>query len=127
MSQYTVLTIDDDVSARVLFKLMLERHGFDVVQAEDADDAISLLDNFKPDLILTDISLPGMDGIELTATLRQREDLKHIPIIVLSAFHNTDTIDKALAAGADEFYKKPLVMENLKERLETVIANRINK
>jgi len=126
-ANYMVLTVDDDLSARVLFKLMLERNDFAVIQAEDAYEALELLENTKPDLIMTDISLPGMNGIEFTAALRKRDDMNLIPIVVLSAFHNQEMIDKALTAGADQFYKKPLTLDNLRERLEEIIRNRQDK
>lgn len=126
MSAYTVLTIDDDKSARVLFDIMLKRNGFDVIQAEDADEAFSQLENFKPDLIMTDISLPGMDGIELTEVLRERPDMDHVAIIVLSAHQSEDIINQALAAGADEFFKKPLMIQDLGERLNTIIQKRLD-
>lgn len=121
---YTALTIDDDASARSLFNIMLKRIDFAVMQAEDADDALEQLTNTTPDIILTDISLPGMDGIELTRTLRQREALKDVPIIVLSAFNDSETINRALDAGADAFYKKPLKPSNLEKRLVALMDAR---
>lgn len=121
---YTALTVDDDASARSLFKIMLKRINFTVMQAEDADDALEQLATTTPDIILTDISLPGMDGIELTRTLRQREDLKDVPIIVLSAFNDAKTINRALDAGADAFYKKPLKPSNLEKRLMALMEAR---
>lgn len=122
--QYHVLSVDDDEGARMLFRLMLERQGFKVTQTETADDAIELLEDFKPDLIMTDISLPGTDGLEFTAIIRANDDFADVPIIVLSAFHDQEKIDRAMSAGADAFHKKPLVMDGLKALLTELIQKR---
>ena len=124
MSQYTVLSIDDDESARVLFEIMLKRSGFNVVQAVDADDALEKLEGFMPDLIMTDIQLPGMNGIELTEVLRQRPELDNTAIVILSAFQSQTMIEDASKAGADHFIKKPLAMVGLNEKLSTIIEDR---
>lgn len=124
MPEYTIFSIDDDESARILFEIMLKRSGFNVVQAIDADDAFEKLENFVPDLILTDIQLPGMDGIELTRILREREDLAKTPIIVLSAFQSDTMIQEALNAGADDFFKKPLKMSGLSDTLSAIIEKK---
>lgn len=124
MSEYTILSIDDDQSTRVLFKMMLSRVGFDVIQAEDADEALQKLQDMTPDLIITDIQLPGKDGIELTRELRQREDLNNIPIIVLSARPGEVVIAEAESAGADKFIPKPLKMDGLAKLLIDIIKSK---
>ncbi len=124
MSEYTIFSIDDDESARVLFEIMLKRSGFNVVQAVDADDALEQLDNLIPDLIMTDIQLPGMDGLELTRKLRERDAFDKTPIVVLSAFQSETMIQDALDAGADEFFKKPLQMVGLSDTLCAIIEKK---
>lgn len=121
---YTALTIDDDASARNLFSIILKRVGFEVITAEDADDALEKIADTTPDIVLTDVSLPGMDGIELTAMLRQREAFANVPIIVLSAFHEDAVVNRAMDAGADAFYQKPLKPTDLHEKLEALINAR---
>lgn len=124
MAEYTIFSIDDDESARVLFEIMLKRSGFNVVQAVDADDALEKLENLLPDLIMTDIQLPGMDGLELTRKLRERDAFAQIPIVVLSAFQSETMIQDALDAGADEFIKKPLQMVGLFDTLCAIIEKK---
>ncbi|MEM9951466.1 MAG: response regulator [Chloroflexota bacterium] len=126
MADYTILSIDDDESARVLFEIMLKRSGFNVLQAVDGDEALSIVDSTIPDLIMTDIQLPGINGIELVAEFRKREELDQTAIIVLSAFQSESMIDDAKSAGADEFYKKPLKMDALSQRLIEIINRRRN-
>lgn len=127
MSDYTIFSIDDDESARVLFEIMLKRSGYNVVQAIDADDALEQLENLVPDLIMTDIQLPGMDGLELTRILRARDAFDKTPIIVLSAFQSATMIQDALDAGADEFFKKPLQMAGLSDTLNAIIDKKRNE
>lgn len=124
MAEYTVLSIDDDQNARMLFEIMLKRSGFEVVAAEDADEALEILADLIPDLILSDIQLPGMNGIELVAKLRQRADLEKTAIVVLSAFQSDTKIEDAYTAGADDFFTKPLKMGGLAERLIELIHKR---
>ena len=106
---------------------MLKRSGYNVVQAIDADDALEQLENLVPDLIMTDIQLPGMDGLELTRILRARDAFDKTPIIVLSAFQSATMIQDALDAGADEFFKKPLQMAGLSDTLNAIIDKKRNE
>ncbi|GAB5490409.1 MAG: response regulator [Phototrophicaceae bacterium] len=124
MSKYTVLSIDDDESARTLFEMMLKRSGFNVVQAVDADDALEKLENLVPDLIMTDIQLPGMNGLELTSLIRERPEFNNIPIIVLSAFQSATILEDVRKVGGDKFIKKPLPLTGLNEKLSTIIENK---
>ncbi len=124
MAEYTVLSIDDDKSARVLYELMLKRSGFNFVSAEDADEALDILNGLTPDLILCDIQLPGKNGIELVTELRGRDNLSKTAIVVLSAFQSDTKVEDSKAAGADEFYTKPLKMNGLADTLIKLIQDR---
>ncbi|MGB7338469.1 MAG: response regulator [Phototrophicaceae bacterium] len=124
MAEYTILSIDDDASARMLFEMMLTRSGFDFLQAEDADAALEVLETVIPDLIMTDIQLPGKSGIELVAELRQRDDLDQTAIMVLSAFQSETMVEDAMRAGADDFFRKPLPMKELTKILTDLIHKR---
>ena len=124
MADYTVLSVDDDKSARILYELMLKRSGFEFVSAEDADEALEILKDLTPDLILCDIQLPGKNGIELVTELRERANLDKTAIVVLSAFQSDTKIEDSKTAGADEFYTKPLKMEGLADALIKLIQDR---
>lgn len=124
MGNYTILVLDDDQGARTLLEIMLSRTGFTVQLANDADDALEQIRHSMPDLVISDVSLPGMDGIEFVRTLRQDEATVDLPVIILSAHHDMTTIDKAMAAGATEFMKKPLKMDGLREKLSELIENK---
>ena len=124
MGNYTILVLDDDPGARTLLEIMLSRTGFTVKLANDADEALEVLRQMLPDLVISDISLPGMDGIEFVTELRQHELTANLPVIILSAHHDEPTINKALRAGATEFMKKPLKMDGLREKLIQLIENK---
>jgi two-component system, sensor histidine kinase and response regulator len=124
MGNYTILVLDDDPGARTLLEIMLSRTGFTVKLVNDADEALEFLNESLPDLVISDISLPGMDGIEFVKLLREQERTVELPVIILSAHHDEPTINKALRAGATEFMKKPLKMDGLREKLIQLIETK---
>lgn len=123
MRNYKILVLDDDLGARTLLEIMLGRSGFTVTLVGDADDALESLQQTLPDLVISDISLPGMSGIEFVQVLRQQETTAKLPVVILSAHHDETTINKAMQAGATEFMKKPLKMDGLRETLIRIIEN----
>ena len=124
MENYKILVLDDDPGARTLLEIMLSRSGFTVKLVNDADEALDYLLQTMPDLVISDISLPGMSGIEFVQELRGREGMSQLPVVILSAHHDEPTINKALSAGATEFMKKPLKMDGLREKLMQLIENK---
>jgi DNA-binding response OmpR family regulator len=123
MGNYRILVLDDDAGARTLLEIMLSRSGFTVALVNDADEALDSIHQSLPDLVISDISLPGMSGIEFVQILRQEEGMSKLPVIILSAHHDEPTIKKALDAGATEFMKKPLKMDGLREKLIQLIED----
>jgi CheY-like chemotaxis protein len=103
-----ILIIDDNPTNLKLAAEILEMEGHTVMKAVDAEDAIRLLRNIKPDLVLMDIALPGMDGLALTRQLRADRSFQKIPIVALSASAMKGDEQKALDAGCDGFITKPI-------------------
>lgn len=103
-----ILVVDDNATNLRLASEVLELDGYEVVRAEDAEQASALLETLRPDLILMDIALPGMDGLTLTGRLRQIPRLAGVPIVALSAFAMKGDEEKALAAGCDGYITKPI-------------------
>lgn len=100
-----ILHIEDEPANRLLVRKLLVAAGFEVIEAEDGLEGLRKARETRPDLILVDIAIPGMDGYEVTLRLRAEEHLKHTPIVAITAEGNRDT---SLAVGATGFLQKPI-------------------
>ena len=108
-----ILIVEDNELNRDMLSRRLMRKGFEVVMAEDGQKGVDMSISENPDLILMDLSLPVMDGWEATSTIKNSEETKKIPIIVLTAHAMAGDREKALAAGADEYDTKPIEFKRL--------------
>ena len=113
-----ILIVDDEPQITRVLRRSLVSRGYDVQTAADAESALDLFKDWKPDLLVTDLSMPHMDGIELTRRIRQQSDL---PIIVLSVKNEEQTKVKALDAGADDFVTKPFGADELLARIRAAL------
>lgn len=102
-----VLIVDDEIDVVEVVTVLLEHEGYEIMKAYDGKQALSVVDKEIPDLIILDIMMPEIDGVEVCRRLRQREDLKEVPIVMFSA--KLSAIDKkeSFDAGADGFISKP--------------------
>jgi len=116
----TVLLVDDSEINRKLVKENMENAGVKIIEAEDGEMAISIAEKVKPDLILMDILMPRMDGFEATNIIREKEDLKHIPIIALTALAMKEDVERIEEAGFDDYLLKPFHISDLFEKVGTV-------
>jgi CheY-like chemotaxis protein len=103
-----ILVVDDNPTNLKLASEVLELEGHDVLRAMDAEQALDVLQLHSPDLILMDIALPGMDGLELTRRLKADARTRAVPIVALSAFAMKGDEEKALASGCDGYITKPI-------------------
>lgn len=103
-----VLVVDDNPTNLKLASEVLEMESFEVLRAQDADSALLVLQERRPDLILMDIALPGMDGLQLTRRIKATPALADVPVVALSAFAMKGDEEKALAAGCDGYITKPI-------------------
>lgn len=99
----------------------LRKNGYDVIAAVDGRQALSFARQILPDLILMDISIPEINGLEVTGTLKVDSKTSHIPIIVLTAHAMKRDRENALAAGADEFETKPIAIPQLLKKMKTLL------
>ncbi|MDD9945850.1 MAG: sigma-54 dependent transcriptional regulator [Myxococcales bacterium] len=106
-----ILIVDDERELRIAFKRMLEKEGFETDVAESASEALELISQASFDLLLTDISMPGMDGLQLLGALREQKDLT--PAVVISGVGTVDHALRAVRLGALDFVEKPLHAERL--------------
>ena len=108
MAGEPILIIEDNPSNLKLVKTLLKVEGYEVQTATNAEEAIQLLNTFQPQLILMDLQLPGMDGLELTQRLKSDPQFREIIIVALTAYAMTRDREKAIASGCDGFMTKPI-------------------
>ena len=116
------ILIVEDVELNVDLLTQLLEGEYDLIVAGDGVRGIALAEQEKPDLILMDISLPGMDGYEVTRRLKANSLLKHIPVIGLSAHAMSGDADKARSAGCDDYLTKPINDVLLFAKLKTFLG-----
>ncbi|MBL8951262.1 MAG: response regulator [Myxococcaceae bacterium] len=118
----TILIVDDSRVGRMAVEGVLKAEGHRVIEAESAKDALEVLEQLKPDLIVLDVRMPGMDGFELCAKIRGMVELRRIPIIFVSAACSIEERSKGLQCGADDFLRKPFEPNELAERVRLYLA-----
>ncbi|NCD21261.1 MAG: response regulator transcription factor [Actinobacteria bacterium] len=111
-----ILVIDDDTALAEMIGLVLEADGFAVDLCEDGARALEVFRDVRPDLILLDLMLPGLDGIEVCRLIRAESD---VPIIMLTAKSDTPDVVEGLEAGADDYVAKPFKPQELVARIKT--------
>lgn len=121
-SRQRILIVDDEKPILTLIGIMLERGGFGVLSAEDAYRALDILENDTPDLIILDIMMPGMDGIELCSVIRARPKTQRTPILILSARGDADAILRGMNAGANDYLQKPVLHNDILTKLRTMLG-----
>ncbi|MBO2920589.1 Hpt domain-containing protein [Pseudomonas asiatica] len=102
-----VMVVDDSVTVRKVTSRLLERHGMSVLTAKDGVDAMALLEEHRPDVLLLDIEMPRMDGFEVATRIRRDERLKDLPIIMITSRTGQKHRDRAMAIGVNEYLGKP--------------------
>lgn len=108
MEQRTVLYIEDNFHNRRIVRKILRSQGYTVLEAEDGITGLEMVKQEKPPLILLDINLPGMDGLEVLARIRENEELQETPVIALTASAMRGDRERFLAAGCDDYLSKPI-------------------
>ena len=103
-----ILAVEDDAIIMNLIVILLERAGYEVLRAASAEEGIFLAKNHAPDLILMDVALPGLDGLEATRLLKSAKETSGILVIALTAQAMKEDIDNAFRAGCDGFIVKPI-------------------
>lgn len=116
-----ILVIDDEITQRLLAKDFLEEAGHVVRQAEDGRRALTMASVTKPDVILLDVLLPGLDGYSLCKKFKEAPETCDAQVILVTASRESDVIERGLAAGADDFLTKPVDWAFLADRVENVV------
>jgi DNA-binding response OmpR family regulator len=117
-----VLVADDDPDILNLVTLRLERDGYEVIAAHDGVEAMERALERAPDLALIDVSMPKLDGYQVTETLRGHHTTRAIPIILLTARAQDADVSRGIEAGADDYVKKPFSTEELRSRIQAALG-----
>lgn len=120
-----ILFIEDEADLQKTFREFLEKKGFKIISALNGEDGFNLAKTQSPDLILLDLILPKMDGFQVLKELKETEDTKNIPVIVLTNLERIDDIDKALFSGATNYLiKANYSLEELTTKIKQVLSEK---
>ena len=117
----TVLLVEDNEMNRDMLSRRLKKRGYDLLIAEDGEQGVTQADNNHPDIILMDMSLPGIDGVEATRQIRSMSHTSSIPIIALTAHAMESDRKRCLEAGCDEFETKPVDLPRLLQKIAQLL------
>lgn len=119
----SILIADDDPDILLLLSVYFERAGYEVAQARNGSEALQLATEQLPSIAMLDVTMPGLDGFEVTRALRENAATRTMPVILLTARAQATDVAQGMAAGADEYVKKPFEAADLIERVERLLRD----
>ncbi len=119
-----VLLIDDDAQVLKLMSVNFELDGYNVVSASSGEEALDIVASAKPDVVVCDVMMPGMDGLEVVRRLRADPTTEHLPVVVVSAKAQRSDVSDGRFAGADEYVVKPFDPQDLLDAVERLLKRR---
>ena len=122
MMSKTILIVEDNELNMKLFNDLLQAHGYNTVQTMDGRDAIKLAREHKPDLVLMDIQLPEISGLEVTKMMKADDELKSIPVVAVTAFAMKGDEDKIREGGCEGYIAKPISVPTFLETINKFLA-----
>jgi DNA-binding response OmpR family regulator len=123
----TILIVDDEPSILMTIQFLMTQQGYDVLTAERGEDALDLISRYKPDLVLLDIMLPGIDGYEVCEIIRLNPDYGKVKIVFLTAKGHETEIAEGLALGADAYITKPYSNVELLAKVKELLQDSSEK
>ena len=123
MSKKILIVEDDPLSMKVL-RMLLRSYGYSLLEATDGEEALKVARSDKPDLIIMDLRLPKVSGLEVTRQLRQMSDFSHIAIIAITAYAMKGDEEKAISAGCDAYLAKPINTRELPGLITEMLLQR---
>lgn len=117
-----VLLVEDTEDNRFMMRRLLEMSDFEVLEATNGEEAVKVAASERPEIILMDLSLPVMDGLAATRRIRGLEELRHVPIIAVSAHDTADFHSEALASGCDAYITKPIDFAELEDLVNRLLV-----
>ena len=122
-----ILVIEDDPDIRNLIAFNIKNEGFNSIEAKNGEIGIEKAREKTPDLILLDLMLPGIQGLDVCRVIRSDKDTKNIPIIMVSALGQEEDVVTGLETGADDYITKPFSIKILLARIEAVLRRRLDQ
>ncbi|MCK5671480.1 response regulator [Candidatus Bathyarchaeota archaeon] len=116
-----ILIVEDELDIQKLVHRILTANGFEVFKASNGEEGLIKATTLKPDLIVMDLMMPGMSGLEVCRLLKKRQDTKDIPVIILSALNRPVDREYASDAGADKYISKPFQIDELLVAIDTLM------
>jgi CheY-like chemotaxis protein len=116
-----ILLVDDEPELRIITRMMLEKAGYEVVEASNGEEGLRILANFKPDLILLDVMMPGMGGWKVCEKIKADEKLKHIPVVMFTVRTSEEDIEHSRECGAEAHINKPFEKQELLATIERLL------
>ena len=117
-----VLIVDDELNIVTALEFLLQKSGYEVMAAQNGDEALKRVESFAPDLVLLDVMMPHISGYEVCRRMRERPDWKHIKIIMLSAKGREAEVSKGVSLGADLYVTKPFSNRELVGKIGELLA-----
>lgn len=121
MTKY-IMMVDDDPEILRLYRTIFKRHGHVLLEAPDAASALKMLESSTPDLFVLDVMMPEINGFELCEQIRAMPQHEHTPVLILSAWGDTETVEKTFAAGANDYLVKPVHPREFEAKIEEMLA-----
>ena len=116
------LIVEDDPDARKVLSLILKLDGYQIHSAPGGQEALTLLAELVPDVILLDVMMPGMDGYQVCQWVRSNPATRRVPVIMLSGKADPESVARGMEVGADEYLAKPITPSNLTRQVKAVLA-----
>jgi len=118
-----ILLVDDSQTMRRILKNTLTKAGYsEVLEAENGKDALEVLNSKKPDLVLLDWNMPVMNGLEMLKAAKADDNVKHIPIIMVTSISEKEMVVEAIKAGAADYTTKPFTPQTIKEKIQNQVG-----
>jgi len=126
VSRGRILVVDDDPRLLHIVEMYLSIEGYDVVTAENGEDGLKEAEAARPDLVILDIMMPGMDGIEACRRIRTNAETQSVPVVMFSALSSDDDVERARLAGANHLITKPFNLVGLGSVVNTFFPEKVS-
>jgi len=124
MENKSILIVEDNQMSEQLVRVLLSDEGYDIRSAFDADEALSILATFRPSLVLMDIQLPEVSGLQVTQWIKDDEELRHIPVIAITAFAMKGDEEKIRQGGCEAYLSKPISVVKFLETVRNYLGDK---